>query len=60
MTKRQPRVRSTHAHLCPICKRPFECAGQKCAPYNGVPHLTCAPTNKAAKWTIEVKHADSR
>lgn len=51
---RRPRVRNTHPHLCPVCKTAFECAGQKCAPYNGVPHARCAPNNKAARWTIEV------
>lgn len=44
-----------HPHLCPVCKKAFMCVGTKCASYNGVPHKACAPTNKTAKWTIEVK-----
>lgn len=58
MTKRKPRMRNTHPHRCPICKAAFECAGDRCAPYNGVPHRRCAPTNRAAKWTIEVYRTD--
>jgi hypothetical protein len=43
-----------HPHLCPICRKPFNCAGIKCAQFTGVAHLTCAPKNKASKWTREV------
>lgn len=44
----------THPHVCPICTKAFICAGTKCAAFNGVPHLRCAPLNKFARMTIEV------
>jgi hypothetical protein len=48
--------RNPHGHLCPVCKRAFNCLGVRCSEFNGVPHLKCMPMNKFAKMTREVVH----